>query len=176
MPSAHYLSAMASADDLRDALVREVIHRLYDECLPRIIKCVDQLNEEAVWWRPNENSNSIGNLVLHLSGNVRQWIYAGLGRNEDIRIRHLEFEAKNGMTRAELVEKLTSTMQLVRPVIENIPAEELLHIRSVQTFEETGLTILVHVTEHFSYHTGQIAYITKMLISKPLDFYNGITL
>ena len=176
MPSAHYLRVMASTDDLRDALVREVILRLYDECLPRVIKCLHQLDDKAVWWRPNENSNSIGNLVQHLSGNVRQWIYAGLGRNEDVRNRHLEFEEKNGMTKTELIEKLTTTMQLVRPVIENIPAEELLNIRSVQTFEETGLTILVHVTEHFSYHTGQIAYITKMLNNKPLDFYDGITL
>ena len=167
---------MSISDDLRDALVREVLHRLYDECLPRIVKCLDELNDDSIWWRPNENSNSIGNLVLHLSGNVRQWIYAGLGRNEDVRNRQVEFDERAGLTKDELKEKLSSTMQLVHPVISNIPTEELLNKRSVQTFEETGLTILIHVTEHFSYHTGQIAYITKLLNDKPLGFYEGVIL
>lgn len=156
--------------------MHEVLFRLYDECLPRILKCLDQLDDTQIWWRPNENSNSIGNLVLHLCGNVRQWIYSGLGRNEDLRNRQTEFDEKGPLSGEALQEQLTSTMELVRPVITNIPVEELLNIRSVQTFEETGLTILVHVTEHFSYHTGQIAYITKMLNNKPLGFYENVSL
>ena len=167
---------MASSDDLRDALVREVLLRLYDECFPRILKCLDQLDDSQIWWRPNESSNSIGNLVLHLSGNVRQWIYSGLGRNNDFRNRQTEFDERGPISREDLREKLTSTMELVRPVITNIPTEELLKIRSVQTFEETGMTILVHVTEHFSYHTGQIAFITKMLNNKSLGFYENVSL
>ena len=167
---------MATSDDLRDALVREVLLRLYDECLPRVLKCIDQLDDSQIWWRPNESSNSIGNLVLHLCGNVRQWIYTGLGRNEDHRNRQTEFDEKGPIPRQELQEKLISTLMLVKPVITNIPTEELLNIRSVQTFEETGLTILIHVTEHFSYHTGQIAYITKMLKNKPLGFYDNVSL
>ena len=167
---------MANSDDLRDALVREVLYRMYEECLPRILKCMDQLDDEKIWWRPNEESNSIGNLVMHLCGNVRQWIYAGLGKNEDLRNRQMEFDERTVISAGELKDKLITTMELVHPVIANIPTEELLNIRSVQTFEETGLTILVHVTEHFSYHTGQIAYITKMLSNKPLGFYDGVTL
>src|SRR5687767_14930041 len=139
---------MAISDDLRDALIREVLYRIYDECLPRILKCLNQLDEEQIWWRPNESSNSIGNLVLHLCGNVRQWIYVGLGKNEDVRNRSWEFDEKTRVSKIELIEKLETTMELVRPVILNVPVEELLNIRSVQTFEETGLTILIHVTEH----------------------------
>ena len=137
---------MSASDDLRDALVREVRLRLYDECLPRILQCLDQLDHEQVWWRPNENSNSIGNLVLHLCGNLRQWIFTGLGRNEDVRNRQQEFDEREMIPKDELRDKLIHTMELVKPVIENIPVDELLNIRSVQTFEETGLTILVHVT------------------------------
>ena len=107
---------------------------------------------------------------------MRQWIYAGLGKNEDLRNRALEFEEQTRVSKEELIEKLVTTMELIQPVIVNVPTEELLNIRSVQTFEETGLTILVHVTEHFSYHTGQIAYITKMLNDRPLGFYDGVTL
>ena len=88
----------------------------------------------------------------------------------------MEFDERTVISAGELKDKLITTMELVHPVIANIPTEELLNIRSVQTFEETGLTILVHVTEHFSYHTGQIAYITKMLSNKPLGFYDGVTL
>ena len=167
---------MSASDDLRDAIVREVRLRLYDECLPRILKCLDQLENEQVWWRPNENSNSIGNLVLHLCGNVRQWIFTGLGRNQDIRNRQEEFDQREIIQKEALRDRLIRTMELVKPVIENVPTEELLNLRSVQTFEETGLTILVHVTEHFSYHTGQIAYITKMLKDTPLKFYDGVNL
>jgi len=167
---------MATSDDLRDALIREILLRIYDECLPRIIICLDQLDDSRIWWRPNDSSNSIGNLVLHLCGNVRQWIYSGLGRNEDLRNRQTEFDERGPIPGELLKEKLATTMELVKPVITNIPTEELLNIRSVQTFEETGLTILVHVTEHFSYHTGQIAYITKMLMNKPLGFYDGVSL
>ena len=167
---------MPDSDNLRDALIREVLLRLYDECQPRIIKCMGQLDEAQIWWRPNENSNSIGNIVLHLCGNVRQWIYSGLGGYADNRVRQTEFDERGPIPKDELISLLISTMEIVRPVITNIPEEELLIRRPVQTFEETGLTILVHVTEHFSYHTGQIAYITKMITDRQLGFYDGISL
>jgi uncharacterized damage-inducible protein DinB len=167
---------MVDTQNFRDALIQEVLLRLYDESLPRIIKCLGQLSENQIWWRPNESSNSIGNLVLHLCGNVSQWIGSGLGGFPDSRTRQSEFDQREGITKEELTHLLISTMEQIKPVITNLPAEELLRNRAVQTFEESGLTILIHVTEHFSYHTGQIAYITKMLTDNPLDFYEGILL
>lgn len=167
---------MPLADELKDALVHEVLIRLYDESLPRILTCLDQLEEAQVWWRPNESSNSVGNLVLHLSGNVRQWIYSGLGGFNDSRRRQTEFDERGPISKKELIHLLTTTMEMVRPVFNNLPVEVLLQRRPVQTFTESGLTILVHVTEHFSYHTGQIAFITKMLKDKSLEFYESITL
>jgi uncharacterized damage-inducible protein DinB len=167
---------MALDEQLRKALVDEVLHRLYDESLPRILKCLDRLTNEQIWWRPNESSNSIGNLVLHLCGNVNQWIYSGLGGFPDDRVRQAEFDTREFIDREDLKIALESTMEKARTVIERITVNEILRIRPVQTFEEKGLSILIHVTEHFSYHTGQIAYITKMLSDKPLGFYDGITL
>ncbi len=167
---------MTTPDQIKEALIHEVLHRLYDESLPRILKCLDQLDENQIWWRPNESSNSIGNLVLHLCGNVRQWIYTGIGGYEDHRNRQSEFDEHGPIPKKELISKLTSTMEVVRPVISNIAVDQLLQERPVQTFEETGLTILIHVTEHFSYHTGQIAYISKLLLARPLGFYEGIIL
>jgi len=167
---------MATSEELKGALIREVILRLYDESLPRILKCMDQLSNEQIWWRPNESSNSIGNLVLHLCGNMSQWIYSGLGGFPDHRTRQSEFDDRSVVDKHELREMLVLTMEKLKPGILNLKEEELLQSRPVQTFIETGLTILIHVTEHFSYHTGQIAYITKLLTDKPLGFYEGISL
>jgi len=167
---------MSTAEKLKEALIKEVQVRLYDESLPRILKCIDQLENEQIWWRPNESSNSIGNLVLHLCGNVTQWIYSGLGGFPDHRTRQNEFDERRILDKAELRELLVLTLDKIRPVIIHLKEEELLQPRPVQTFMETGLTILIHVTEHFSYHTGQIAYITKLLSGKPLGFYDGVSL
>lgn len=167
---------MSTTEELKDALITEVQVRLYDESLPRILKCLEQLENEQIWWRPNESSNSIGNLVLHLCGNVTQWIYSGLGGFPDYRTRQAEFDDKGSLDKGELREMLVLTLDKIRPVIKDIKTEELLQPRPVQTFTETGLTILIHVTEHFSYHTGQIAYITKLLSDKSLGFYEGVSL
>lgn len=167
---------MSTTEELKDALIAEVQVRLYDESLPRILKCLDQLENEQIWWRPNESSNSIGNLVLHLCGNVTQWIYSGLGGFPDHRARQAEFDERGKLDKGELRALLVLTMDKIKPVIINLPTNELLQTRPVQTFMETGLTILIHVTEHFSYHTGQIAYITKMLSGSPLGFYEGVNL
>ncbi len=114
--------------------------------------------------------------MLHLCGNVSQWIGSGLGGFTDTRARQSEFDRREGINKEELSQLLQSTMEQMKPVISNLPAEELLRKRAVQTFQESGLSILVHVTEHFSYHTGQIAYITKMLTDKSLGFYDGVIL
>lgn len=158
------------------ALIKEVDHRLFEESLPRILECIDKLSNEQVWWRPNESSNSIGNLVLHLCGNVKQWIGTGLGSLPDQRKRQSEFDERRVIPKENLISELLTTMSMAREIISSIPEKELLQMRAVQTFQETGLTILIHVTEHFSYHTGQIAYITKMLTDKALGFYEGIPL
>lgn len=167
---------MSTAENIKGALITEVQVRLYDESLPRILKCLDQLENEQIWWRPNESSNSIGNLVLHLCGNVTQWIYSGLGGFPDHRTRQTEFDERKILDKSELREMLLLTLDKIKPVIANLKEADLLQPRPVQTFTETGLSILIHVTEHFSYHTGQIAYITKMLSAKPLGFYEGINL
>ena len=169
-----YFCAMAKS--IHTALLKEVELRLYDESLPRILTCVDQLSNEQVWWRPNENSNSIGNLILHLTGNVNQWINSGLGGAEDHRKRQVEFDERQVIHKEKLISNLLMVMMMAKELIRELPEEDLLKTRPVQTFKETGLSILVHVTEHFSYHTGQIAYITKMIKDQQLGFYEGIKL
>lgn len=163
-------------EDITVELVRDVKYRLLEECMPRIKLCLDKLPEEQVWWRPNNTSNSIGNLVLHLAGNVRQWIMNGIAGKPDTRKRQQEFDEEGPLPKDVIWERLKTVMLEVVPVLDGITPEQLVQKRPVQVYEESVISILVHVTEHFSYHTGQIAWITKMLTDKDLGFYKGIDL
>jgi uncharacterized damage-inducible protein DinB len=142
----------------------------------RIEKSFLLLNEEDAWKRPNESSNSIGNLVLHLCGNITQYAISSLGGKQDNRVRDLEFSTKSGYTKEELLSKLRAVVNEATSVIQNTTEEELLRMRSVQGFDISGIAIVIHVVEHYSYHTGQIAFWTKLLKDKDLGFYAGVNL
>ena len=160
----------------RDLLIAEVKRRLFDESMPRLHKCLDQLTEAEVWQRPNEQSNSIGNLLLHLDGNIRQWVIAGLGGRPDTRRRQAEFDERGPIPKAALLDKLEATMKEVGDTLDALQPETLLAYRDVQTFRESGLSILVHVVEHFSYHVGQISYIVKSRKDIDMGYYEGVKL
>lgn len=156
-------------------LIEHAVFRL-EENTPRIKKCLDELTEEEVWKRPNASSNCVGNLVLHLCGNIRQYTISSLGEKVDNRERDREFDTKGGFSKAELFEKLSSTVDEAVEVIQNLEEEKLLKERSVQGFEYSGVGNIIHVVEHYSYHTGQIAFWTKLLKDKDLGFYAGVDL
>ncbi|MGK0365309.1 MAG: putative damage-inducible protein DinB [Saprospiraceae bacterium] len=150
-----------------DALVAETRRRLFEESIPRIEKCMDLLTEDEIWYKPNANSNSVGNIVLHLCGNVRQWIGTGLGKLPTVRQRDEEFSTKGGLTKKEILEKLKQLQKMSEDVLSKVTPKDLLAVHNVQVYQETGLSILVHVTEHFSYHVGQITFFVKA--KKDLD-------
>ncbi len=154
----------------------EIKRRLFEESQMRIERCLNELNEADIWWRPNENSNSVGNLVLHLCGNARQWILAGLGGAADQRRRQTEFDERGPISRAELILKVRDLMNEIDEVLDSLGTEDLERPIVVQGFDETGLSILIHVVEHFSYHVGQMAYIVKARLDKQTNFYGGINL
>lgn len=143
---------------------------------PRIEKCLDLLSEVEVWQRPNAASNSVGNLILHLCGNIRQYIISGLGRQADTREREEEFLASGGLTKQQLLQKLTDTVAEAATVIETAEEENLLAQRQVQGYALTGTGIVIHVVEHYSYHAGQIAFLTKQLRNEDLGFYEDADL
>lgn len=142
----------------------------FDRYERRITKCLVQLSDEEIWWRPNEASNSVGNLVLHLCGNIRQWIISGIGQTPDVRERDQEFAQRQSIPRGKLVAHLRSTMREARRVLDRVNAEILAHEYSIQGFRLSGLNAISHVYEHFSHHAGQIIYITKMKHAKDLRF------
>lgn len=143
---------------------------------PRIQYCFEQLSETEAWQKPVPAANSMANLVLHLCGNITQYIISGLGRLPDNRVRAAEFSATGGFTKTELMDKLSGVIQQAAAVIADAGEENLLTIRSVQGFELSGMGMVIHVLEHLSYHTGQIALYTKMLRNDDLGFYKNMNL
>jgi hypothetical protein len=147
--------------------------KLLEQYWPRMKQCVESLTDEQVWWRPNESSNSVGNLILHLNGNVTQWIIASFNRLEDKRDRPAEFAANEGTTRAELIAKLGATVDEAGKVLGRLTEAELTATYEIQGFTVSGLQAVYQVVEHFGLHYGQVLYITKMLTARDMQFTKG---
>jgi uncharacterized damage-inducible protein DinB len=161
---------VASEAKLADLSLRQWRSRFEKRYLPRIVACLEQLSDEEIWWRPNEASNSIGNLVLHTCGNMRQWIISGLGGVPDLRERDKEFAECGRLAREALLEKLQQTVKEACKVLARVNAGDLTKRRRIQQFDVTGYEAAAHVIEHVAYHTGQIIYITKLKRAKDLGF------
>ena len=138
--------------------------------LPRIESCLETLTDQNIWWRPNAESNSIGNLILHLAGNVRQWLVSGIGGASDNRERHTEFEERGPIPQTELVSLLRTTVEDADRTLSSLDPGILDERRKIQGCEVTCLEAIYHAVEHFSMHTGQIIVLTKMW-SGDLAFY-----
>ena len=156
-------------------LILYSIHKM-DDNTARIAKCLNQLSEEELWKRPNLASNSMGNLILHLCGNISQYIISSLGNKPDLRARDEEFSAIGGPNKMELLDKLKATIKKANDVIKKVTETEILRVRSVQGFQYSGIAIISHVVEHYSYHTGQFAFWTKLLRDVDLNFFDGVDL
>jgi uncharacterized damage-inducible protein DinB len=146
--------------------------KLKDEYLPRIQVCLEVLSVDDIWWRTHETNNSVGNLVLHLCGNVRQWILAGVGGKEDVRDRPAEFAARGSVSKGFLLEQIKETVREADETLAKLDTERLVEKRRIQGYDVTCFGAIFHVVEHFSGHVGQIIYITKMRTGKDLRFYN----
>lgn len=144
---------------------------LSSDYLPKIKRCIQQLSEEEIWWRPNEKSNSVGNLILHLTGNLRQWIVSGVGGREDTRKRHREFEEVGPVATDKLMFRFEQIVQEACEVLSNLDPAILHEQRIVQGNDVTLMSAIYHAVEHFSTHTGQIIYIAKLIKGQDMLFY-----
>jgi len=142
----------------------------------RIEDCLGRLSAEQIWTRGTDNDNSVGNIVLHLCGNVRQWILGGVGGQPDIRDRDSEFAARSGFKPAELAAKLQGVTSEAAAVIRHFPAERLTERKIIQNvYDTTLMEAIYHVVEHFAGHTGQIIFATKLLTGHDLGYYKHLS-
>ena len=142
----------------------------------RILRCLELLDEREIWWRPNAHSNSVGNLILHLNGNVRQWLIATFSETPDQRQRQQEFDTTSGWSKSELQQLVKILMQDAEQILNTLTPEQLVKTYQVQGFEEQGIGILIHVAEHFSYHVGQITYFVKAHKNLDTGYYEDFNL
>ena len=166
---------MSNEEKIVVELVNNALYRM-DESTRMIQKSLDDITEDELWLKPNESLNSIANLMLHLCGNITQYIISSLGEADDIRNRDLEFTTSKSGTKTEVLKKLEETVNEAKRVIFDASMNQLLEVRSVQGFSFSGVGVIIHAVEHYSYHTGQIAFWVKQLKNKDLGFYDGIDL
>lgn len=160
-------------NQLADAVIAEAIDKLKDTYLPWIEHALNADPSFPLWKRANNRSNSVGNLLLHLEGNVRQWILHGLGGVEDTRQRDVEFQSTGGEDADTLFSRLRETVHAACTILESYRDEALLlKSMEIQGFQTTGLSAIIHIVEHFSYHTGQIVWAVKAYTNQDMEFYD----
>ena len=149
--------------------------KLIEQDWPRLQSAVATLTEEQLWWRPNAASNSIGNLILHLDGNMRQYLVASFNRQEDHRNRPSEFAAQGAIPASALLDRLGATLEAAALVLARLTPADLVAQYEIQGQRVTGLYAVYQVVEHFAMHYGQILYIAKTLTGKDLGFYSDLS-
>ena len=137
--------------------------------LPKIERCLEALTDEDVWWRAGHESNSIGNLLLHIDGSTRMWIISGVGNAPNRRERQQEFDERKVIPRRELISRLRATVAEADRVMASVKSEELLERREVGEVKLTVLAAIFHAVEHFSMHTGQVIMLAKMRAGRDLS-------
>lgn len=140
----------------------------------RIVDCLGRLSEEQIWRRGSENENAVGNIVLHLCGNIRQWIGFGVAGLPDIRRRDAEFEERGPVAREELARRFQAAVADAVAVIGGLEPERLAEKTRVQKYEVTVLEAVYHVVEHFAQHAGQIIFATKQMTHRDLGYYGHL--
>jgi uncharacterized damage-inducible protein DinB len=141
----------------------------------RIEVCLGKLTEDQIWARGGENENAVGNLVLHLTGNVRQWILSALGGQPLDRDRDGEFGARGGSTALELSANLRGAIEQATQVISGSTTAQLTRTYEIQDYSGSGVQAVCHVVQHFAEHTGQIIFATKMPTGEDLGFYRPLS-
>jgi uncharacterized damage-inducible protein DinB len=158
-----------SANELARSVTSEAFAEL-SSAWQKVQHCLAQLHDEQLWDRPAEGLNSIANLLLHLRGNLTQWIISGLGGAPDIRNRPLEFAEREPIPRTELIAGLESAIESARRVLESLDANELLRRRRIQGFEVSGIQALFETVAHFRGHSQEIVHMTRRLLGDRYQF------
>jgi uncharacterized damage-inducible protein DinB len=159
---------------MTDQLFLDYSIRKLHQNLDRLDSCLARLTEDQIWSRGHETENSVGNLLLHLAGNVRQWIIAGVGATPDNRDRDSEFNARTGPDKTQLLANLRDTVDRACAIIEPLSSERLATLIHVQKYDLPVLEAIYHVVEHFAMHTGQVIFATKLLTGEELGFYTHL--
>ena len=159
----------ATVNELSNAVGKEACEEL-GAALRKIEHCVNQLTDDQIWWRPSESMNSVANLLLHLCGNLRQWIVSGVGGAADVRQRQKEFDDRSSTPKAELMQQVESAVAEVKEALLETSAEELLRVRRIQGNDVTAMQAIFHSVSHFRGHTQEIVHMTRCQLGDSYEF------
>ena len=162
-------------DEVSRVFITKSRSLLASDYVPKIEQCLDRLSIDDIWWRPNESSNSIGNLILHLCGNVTMWVIGGVGALPFQRDRQREFDERTQVAASELRRRLTGVMRQADEVLGSVDGAALLSRRTIQGYDVTVLEAIYHVVEHFGMHTGQIILLAKARTGENLELWKPPT-
>ncbi|MFH1303207.1 MAG: DUF1572 family protein [Planctomycetota bacterium] len=158
-----------SADEIAREYIQESIH-LLQQSVHKIDHCLNQLEPDQIWWRPEPGLNSIGNLILHLCGNLNQWAVCGITRSTNARQREQEFRSDVRISRDDLQTLLHRTVEQACQTIQSLSAAALLENREIQGFSVSVLGTISHTVPHFVGHTHQIIYLTRLQKGEQYQF------
>ncbi len=159
----------ATLESLSNAVGNEASDEL-DGALRKIKHCVNQLTDDQLWWRPSESMNSVANLLLHLCGNLRQWIVSGVGGTADVRERQKEFDERSSAPKTELMQQIEDVVAQAKAALSEMSAEELLRVRRIQGFDVTGMQAIFESVAHFRGHTQEIVHMTRCQLGNSYEF------
>jgi uncharacterized damage-inducible protein DinB len=160
---------MPANQDVAAAVIDEARTNLRD-AHAKIIHCLDQLNDDQFNWRPFEAANSLANLLLHLCGNMRQWIINGIEQKPDTRHRPSEFSDRTRYTKADLMQRLADTVAEADATLSRVTAETITQPRRIQGFEVSVMHAVFHTVSHFVGHSQEIIYITRLQLKDAYRF------
>ena len=166
----HHADQIAAAQTPGRLFVRYSLDKM-QQMASQIRECVELLSEEQIWQRSGDHANSIGNLLLHLAGNIRQWIGHGVGGLPDVRERHQEFAARGGRSTADILSLFENTVTQAEHMIQEMPLERLIERTKPQNHEVAILEAIYQVVGHLQLHAGQIIFATKQMAGKDLGLY-----
>ena len=146
-----------------DAEFLEIVRsRLLNEYPRQIRTCLDALTEDGVWWRPHDQANAVGNLVLHLAGSNQFYLGHAIGGGADVRDRDAEFSARGGRSKAEVLRVYDDARATVERVLDTLTPSRLVETTNATGRSSSFARLLLHVTHHNALHIGQIVWVTKL--------------
>jgi uncharacterized damage-inducible protein DinB len=157
-------------DEFGQAYVEWCRYRLMNHYWPRIERCLQLLSEADTWWRQHETNNSVGNLLMHLTGNLGQFVLAAIDGQADARDKDKEFSERAAIPKAILVRNLRQALAAADEALQRLDSSRLVEMTIVQGRERRVFEVLAVVVEHFALHTGQIIYITKLKCGLDVKF------
>jgi len=155
--------------DISSAFISAARHNL-SEGFRKIEHCLSQLADEQIWWRPRPEMNSIANLILHLFGNMRQWLISGVGGAKDVRNRPAEFADRSNRRKAEVLGILQKVVSEADAILDRLTPQQLAAPRRIQGYDTTVIAAIFDTVAHFRGHVQEIIHMTREQVGEKYKF------